>query len=72
MKQDNRVGKARNEIELMADEHYRHSFGRKRMEELEQRHLMSEVEESCRLVEDQCARFLRQRSRDADALPFAA
>jgi hypothetical protein len=64
--------KSGDEIQLMAHEQHRHSILRERMNELEQRHLVRKIQKRRRLIENECARFLRQRARDSHTLPFTA
>jgi len=72
VKEHDLVREASNEIELMTHEEHRESIRGELVKELERGHLMSDVEERRRLVEDERFALLRQRPREANALPFAA
>jgi len=63
--------KTSDEIQLVTDEQHRDSILRQRMNELEQGHLVREIEERRGLVENQSPRFLRKRARDPHTLPLA-
>src|SRR5437868_6009714 len=72
VEQHDRVSESRNEIQLVAYEQDGQSRSGERREELEDRHLVCDIEKSRRLVEHQRGSFLRQRAGYADSLPFSA
>src|SRR5512147_302214 len=63
---------ARDEIELMAHEQHGLPVAGELREQLEDGHLVADVEEGRRLVEHEGLATLRERAREPDALPLAA
>ena len=72
VKQDHRVGESRDEVELVADDENGAPAPRERREQLEHRHLVPDIEERGRLVEDERVAALCERPREPGALPFSA
>src|SRR5689334_1741513 len=72
IEEHNRMRKARDQIELMADQENRQAVACERCQQLEDRHLVRNVEESGRLIEHQRWRVLGERSGDSYTLPFPA
>ena len=62
--------KTRNEIELVTDQQHRAPLSRQRIEQFEHGHLVRDIEKRGGLIKHEQRRFLRQRARDAHALPF--
>src|SRR5689334_19083105 len=65
------VRKTRQQIELVTHQQHCQSAARQRREQLENRHLVSDVEESRWLIEHQRRRPLRECAGNPNALPFA-
>src|SRR5436190_1731918 len=72
MQQHHVVGEACDEVELMTHEQYRHAVRGKATQQLEDGHLVSDVEEGRRLVEHDRSPALGERAGETHALPLAA
>src|SRR5688500_5530905 len=66
------MSEAGDEVELMAHEEHGHSVGGEAPEQLEDGHLVTDVEEGRGLVEHERTATLRERPREPHALPLAA
>jgi hypothetical protein len=57
-------------VELVGDDENAQSVGDKRAQQLEERHLVADVERGRRFVEQEQSRLSCKRAGDADSLPF--
>src|SRR5688572_33294036 len=72
MKQHDRVGKPGDEIELMAHQQHGEPRASKRVKQLEDRHLVRDIEERGWLIEYERRSFLRESTGNAHTLPLSA
>src|SRR5512143_3584516 len=72
MEQDEVVAKTSHEVQLVADQEHGLAGARQTLQQLEDGHLVSDVEEGGRLVEHERVAALRQRARQSNALPLTA
>src|SRR5690349_25106793 len=72
MKQNELIGEASDQIELVADQKHGLPRACQAVKELEDGHLVRDVEKRRRLVEHDCIAALRERARKTNALPLAA
>jgi hypothetical protein len=70
--EDDPVGKSSDEVQLVAYEEHGKASSRDAMQQLEHGHLVPNVEECRRLIENECATALRERSSQPHALPLTA
>jgi hypothetical protein len=72
IQQHDLIREARDEIQLVTDEEHCHAFGCQRMQQLEQLHLVRQVQKGRWLIEHERAGLLCQCSRDPRPLPLTA
>jgi len=72
MEQNELVGKAGDEVELVTDQEHRFPSARQSVKQLEDGHLVSDIEEGGGLVENKHVAALRQRTGETHSLPFTA
>src|SRR5687767_2862887 len=60
------------EIQLVTDKKDCHPLACERVKQFKKRHLVRQIEESCRLVEHESTCFLSERASDPCSLPFAS
>jgi hypothetical protein len=72
MNQHDPVSETSDEVELVTDEKHGEPRSCNAMQQLEDRHLVADVEKRCWFVEHKRATTLRQRASESNALPFSA